>query len=144
MIEIVILILALLGLVMFFRGFHLQKRTAKFISTGTKTVANIISYVEEERESKNSTYSVFYPLISFVPIDEKEKVFKQLKNTITPQEKAELPVPLEIYYIKEYEEYEIIIGSKYQLFTFPLMLKVAGVFLVVLGVFLWGYSNLKS
>lgn len=93
-------------------GIYLRKRIRKFQLEGKKTTANIVEYIKKKSKDSDGGYTTYYyPNLSFKTYDGK-RIRKILDSGTTWKPKKALPHRIEIYYIKEDGEYEVLINSR--------------------------------
>ncbi|WP_299315987.1 DUF3592 domain-containing protein [uncultured Aquimarina sp.] len=125
-----IIILSTIGILFFGIGIYLKKDVRNFKKNGTKTNAEIISYVKEISEFKNEKTTYYYPRFRFKNTDGK-LIEKTHSSGLTNRPTKPIPERKEIYYLKNENEYEILINSKLWTSIIPNAVMIFGLLFLI-------------
>ncbi len=106
-------------------GLYLKSNVRNFEKNGTKITAEIVSYKKEVSESRNDESTYYYPRFRFKTNDG-ETVEKTHSSGLSIKPKNPLPERKEIYYLKNENDFEILINSKLWTFVIPNALLIFG------------------
>ena len=119
------IVLIIIGIIFSGIGLYLKSNVRNFKKNGTKIKAEIVSYVKEVSETRNDNSTYYYPRFRFKTI-EGETVEKTHSSGLTMKPKNALPERKEIYYLKNENEFEILINSKLWTLVIPNALLIFG------------------
>ncbi len=112
------IVLIIIGIIFSGIGLYLKSNVRNFKKNGIKIKAEIISYIKEVSETRNDKSTYYYPRFRFKTI-EGETVEKTHSSGLTTKPKTILPERKEIYYLKNENEFEILINSKLWTLVIP-------------------------
>lgn len=132
------IVFLIIGGVFFFAGFYLRKSSYRIQTTGIKTKAKIVDFVEEkitDADGYSNTYH--FPIVRFtdrIGIETSQK----LDSSENPKRINEL---LDIIYLKNGDEYEVMINNKFCKSYFYLIFIIGGLLFNGIGI-VWLISKI--
>ncbi|WP_349352926.1 DUF3592 domain-containing protein [Flagellimonas sp. MMG031] len=116
-----------------YAGFYLRNSNRRIQTSGIKTKAKIIDFVEERNKDADGFSKVYhFPIVRFTDKNGIETTQK-LDSSTNPKR---INQPIEIIYLKKDNEYEIMINSDFWKTYFPVIFIFGGFLFFGIGI-LW-------
>ncbi len=114
-------------------GLFLKNRVKQFKEKGYKTEAEIVKYISEVTEINKKTTTIYYPRFKF-----KNEQGETIEKThdIGLSIKSKLPKTESIYYLKDGEDYKILINSIVSTSTIPNLFLIFGGSTLIICIFI--------
>ena len=124
-------ILCLVGIAVLYLGYHLRSKTKKMETYGRRVTARIVKYVEKiSRDTEGLSATYYYPVIEFKTNDN-ALIQQELKLGTTTKSRKKT---MNIIYLLEDEEYEILIDNAFLKHWLPNILMCLGLTLIIVGL----------
>lgn len=113
-------------------GYYIFNSNRKIEQNGIKTRAKIIDFVENRsRDSDGHVDVSHYPVVTFQ--DKGIDVTQQLNTSGNPKTINQI---IEIFYLREGDDYKIVINSNFWKTIFPMIFFIIGIIVLSIGVIL--------
>jgi len=114
-----------------FAGYYIRNSNFRIQTSGTKTKAKIIDFVEERNKDADGDSHVYhFPIVKFTDKNGIEKTQK-LDSSANPKRINEL---IDIIYLKKNNEYEIMINNEFWKTYFPMIFIIGGFLFSGIGI----------
>ena len=114
-----------------YAGFYVRNSNRRIQTSGIKTKAKIIDFVEERsRDTDGDSHIYHFPVVRFTDKNGIETTQK-LDSSANPKRINE---PIDIIYLKKDNEYEIMINNEFWKTYFPMIFIVGGFIFSGIGI----------